>query len=319
MLNILSNLFPRKISIWKFYFAWNELWWESQEEFNNRIKTHWVNYEEFIRSLINTERWISMELYNDNSTIFTSYFPAFALNPDDTSMIAWTVEWKFDLTLRNWPIRSTFYLKISDVGPHSLWGEIPVWLSLPRRPDLSSSFQYIGNIDCTTEKFKRLERENLFLIYPLFECNYWVYLDYTDQFNPVILNPEGLGDSWYEEWYENLHGLQFPIKYYSEKELEIESNKTVEVTQYPEFNHTCWIPMRQQWEVVPSCIKCNKTMKFVCQIEWNQKYKASNSEKYKQYFKYPDRVLVMDTVWGASLYYFYCVDCSVFYTVAQFW
>jgi len=84
-------------------------------------------------------------------------------------------------------------------GNHIVGGEIPDDLTLPACEELTTPFQYLGTIDATDPFFSWMGIPHLHVTYPLLECNWGVYLDYTDPSRPQIVNPETFSGDWYDE------------------------------------------------------------------------------------------------------------------------
>lgn len=168
-----------------------------------------------------------------------------------------------------------FYLTKKKTGPHKLGGDKPAGLVLPSSEDMRTPFQYLGTIDGSDPHFQWLGIPKLDLVYPLYECNFGIFLDYSDPQQPQILNPETFSDDW--DTGEIPEGIQFTEVHFESKD----HTERLTAAQFEEFDDylICGVPLWYQMPEVPCCPKTGDVMRFVCTINSDDSIKVVNQER----------------------------------------
>lgn len=147
-------------------------------------------------------------------------------------------------------------------GRHQIGGAPPANLQLPSCTEMQTSFQYLGFIDGTDPFFSWIGVPYLHITYPLFECNFGVYLDWTDPWNPRILNPETFDPAWWDETQSGWDTVRFtPVRY----TVCTPDNGTAFSMQ-----SLCGVPLWLQAPEIPVCPVTGEPMRFVCQLASNE-------------------------------------------------
>jgi hypothetical protein len=179
-----------------------------------------------------------------------------------------------ELPITEWPDHKVFFLKKSREGNHVLGGEKPKELFIPDDELLETLFQYIGAIDCTDPLFSWIGIPKLYLVYPLYECNSGIFLDYNDPCKPKILNPETFSVDWYDPDMEEIGNIEFvENKYTLTKNID-------EQKFYNDDLLICGVPLWYQAPEIPICPQTQEYMKFVCTINSDLSIKIINKENH---------------------------------------
>lgn len=138
-------------------------------------------------------------------------------------------------------------------------------------------FQYLGFINNEDVKFKWLPFK-LHLTCPIYLNFEEIFLDYSDNSFPVILNLEDV------EGYETSFNEVNKDSMINFEELGFNFKKSVEYSG----NIDSGIPNWMQGQYIPTCPKSGRKMKFLCQLNNGSKMKSSNiipeSDWNKNYF-----------------------------------
>lgn len=170
-----------------------------------------------------------------------------------------------NLPIKEWQDREVFFL-VEDVnGSHKLGGKTPNDFILPTHSKMKTPFIYIGSIDTKDKRFEWINLPKLHIAYPIYECNYGIFLDYSNPNNPKIINPENITDDWYDKDTKGVEKVVFKEHSFS---TYIESNKN-KFEGISELNPLCGVPLWIQAPDIPICPKTGKVMRFVCQINSN--------------------------------------------------
>ncbi|UJF33878.1 hypothetical protein [Paenibacillus hexagrammi] len=177
------------------------------------------------------------------------------------------------LPLQDWPEHEVFFLQKSNEGNHRLGGKKPSSLKLPVSPQSKLPFQYLGTIDGTDESFSWLNVRELHLVYPLYECNFGIYLDYSDPVQPKILEPITLTDDWKFDDLELRAHVEF-------METRYQCTKKVRITDFLDEDSDdillCGVPLWIQQPEIPVCPVTGECMNFVCTLHSDFELKVSD-------------------------------------------
>ncbi|MFH2104656.1 MAG: hypothetical protein ABII72_00260, partial [Parcubacteria group bacterium] len=154
-----------------------------------------------------------------------------------------------------------FFLEKNKKGNHVLGGKKPLELELPDDKNLCTPFQYLGTIDGTDPFFNWIGMPKLHIIYPIYECNSGVYLDYTDPIRPKILNSQTFSNDWYEPEMGEVTRIEF-----NETKYKVSNKLQIEKFCDSDELLLCGVPLWYQAPEIPICPKANKVMKFICTI-----------------------------------------------------
>ncbi|BAE85632.1 hypothetical protein [Desulfitobacterium hafniense] len=212
-----------------------------------------------------------------------------------------------DLPIAGWEEHPVFYLTKQKKGPHKLGGDKPAGLVLPASEDMRTPFQYLGTIDGSDPHFQWLGVPKLNIVYPLYECNFGIFLDYSDPQQPQILNPETFSDAWYTG--EIPKGIQFTEVHFESKD----HTERLTAAQFEESDDylICGVPLWYQMPEVPCCPKTGDVMRFVCTINSDDSIKVVNRENRA----IPDDYLIFGD--HGNLFVFYHPESKVLHLNAQ--
>lgn len=165
------------------------------------------------------------------------------------------------------------YLKLveNENGLHQLGGEIPFDFKLPENKCVVP-FQYLGYIEKTEKNFDWLPFK-LHLTCPIFLNVGKVFLDYSDNLNPILINREVVerADTSCEK----------DLKPDSEiiyNEMKFDFVEGFEGSK----NGHAGIPNWIQYPGIPVCPKSGKRMRFLCQLNGGVSAKKSNVIPHKE-------------------------------------
>lgn len=163
------------------------------------------------------------------------------------------------LPLDHWEDRKVFLLVKDERGTHSIGGKPPEELVLPADSRLSSRFQYIGTLDGTDPMLQWMGVKRLHLVFPLFEANHGVYLDYRDPDRPKMIEPITVSDDWADPDLQDVQIEYAKVRYRSESRLDVQAFEK-------EHALLAGVPMWYQCPSVPRCPVTNERMRFVSSI-----------------------------------------------------
>lgn len=230
-----------------FYFAGDELDVTSHEAMDRFIRTQAIDVESFtfLSKLIPTT-----EMREVSPDLFDIY--------EHQRGFAHRVAEGICITNIKWPIRRIFFLNRDPQGRHRLGGLPPQGLILPTSDALETCFQFIGMLDGTDPYFEWLGVPELPLIYPLYEHNEGIFLDWSDLMRPIILNPQTFSDDWMDPEETGWEEVLFDEVRYSVGGL------------YAEDAPIGGVPIWLQEPAIPVCPRSDKPMRFVCAIPSNK-------------------------------------------------
>lgn len=233
------------------YLAGWEIDFNTPGELEKILITHGINKKgfEFFKS-IQTATEIFIE--NDSIVKITKHFDSGIENEDKN----------IKLPVSNWDDREVFLLTKIKNGNHKIGGKCPDELKLPHHNNLTTPFIFIGSIDTSDTKFEWIGLPKLDIIFPIYECNFGVFLDYNDPFQPQILNPETFSDSWFDESIKGIDKVVFEENRFS---VNVELD-TEEYEDNEDNNLICGVPLWYQSPEIPTCPKTGEVMRFVCTI-----------------------------------------------------
>ncbi len=215
-----------------------------------------------------------------------------------------------NLPIQEWQDREVFFL-VEDVnGSHKLGGKTPNDFILPTHSKMKTPFIYIGSIDTKDKRFEWLNLPKLHIAYPIYECNFGIFLDYKNPNKPEIINPETFTEDWFDVKTKGVDKVVFKENSFASY-VETNKNKFEEIS---EFNPLCWVPLWIQAPDIPICPKSGKVMRFVCQITTNEKIKLVDNNgienlPFSDYLNFAD---------DGILYVFYEPESRIMYLNIQF-
>ena len=212
-----------------------------------------------------------------------------------------------------WQEHKLFFLIKDRHGRHILGVEKPASLELPRHPKLKTCFQYIGCIDGTDPYFDWLNTPKLDILFPVYECNFGIYLDWSAPNRPVILNPETFDPSWWEETMKGHDNVVFEsTKYSSTSEVDL---KPFEDAATPDHILVCGVPIWIQYPEIPVCPRTNETMKYVCAVNSDSEIKIKPDSQIKN-LPFSNEYLCFGDY--GKLFVFYHPDSKIMHVSTQF-
>lgn len=212
-----------------------------------------------------------------------------------------------------WKQHKVFFLTKDVHGRHIIGGEKPSGLELPRHHNLKTSFQYIGCIDGTDPYFQWMNTPRLHILFPVYECNLGIYLDWNDPNHPIVLNPETFDPSWWDGASEGYENVVFePTRYSSTTEINM---KPFENAATPDDILVCGVPIWIQYPEIPVCPKTNETMKYVCAINSDREIRIKAGCQTKN-LPFSDEYLCLGDY--GKLFVFYHPDSKIMHMGIQF-
>jgi hypothetical protein len=188
------------------------------------------------------------------------------------------------LKYHNLQIHTSYDLIADKNGLHQIGGEFPANFIVPKS-NLVVPFQYIGLIDNKDAAFRWLPF-NLHLICPIYLNFDFLFLDYTNPLEPLIINKEKVEE--YKSSYENDLDSQSEIVF---NEVRFSTQRTFD---YGFGVGNAGVAKWIQHPDIPRCPKTNAVMKFLCQFgsgfgDDGVMTKRSNilpkDEYYKKYYE----------------------------------
>lgn len=205
-----------------------------------------------------------------------------------------------DFIIPNTNINKLFWLKVSNNGMHTLGGMPPEKLKII----VYETFKpvYIGSIDCSDLYFNWLGLSKFHVFYPLDFYSESVYIDYSNEDRPMIIN-EG-------------NKNEFELKTFL-SQLKYEATENVKVEELENDSkplHQCGVPLWYQYPELPKCPKTGDLMKFVCSISSDKNIQILEKgfwglKKTKEFLKFGDM---------GTLYVFYNPKSKIAYKTIQF-
>jgi len=212
-----------------------------------------------------------------------------------------------------WQEHSLFFLKKSLRGRHVVGGEKPPGLELPDHPDLKTSFQYIGCIEGTDPYFQWMKIPKLHILFPVYECNFGIYLDWNEPNRPIILNPQTFNAAWWDESVAGYENVVFEsTRYSSTGEVDM---KPFENAGTPDDILVCGVPIWIQYPEIPVCPKTGETMRYVCAINSDHEIRIKAGCQTKA-LPFSDEYLCFGDY--GKLYVFYHPDSKIMHVNIQF-
>ena len=178
------------------------------------------------------------------------------------------------LPVESWEEHQVFYLMKEKGGMHRLGGEKPEDLILPFHENMKTPFYYLGTIDGTYPSFQWMGLSQLDIVFPLYECSFGVFLDYTNPKHPQIINPDTFTDDW------DTGDIPKDITF-TETRFNYSNNikKLTDKVLYDLDDYLiCGIPLWYQEPEIPRCPKTGEVMRFVCTINSDESIDASTKE-----------------------------------------
>lgn len=209
------------------------------------------------------------------------------------------------LPIEDWPDRAIFFLTKDTAGKHRIGGNCPSDFILPKHEKLNTPFIYIATIDTTDKHFDWINLPRLDITYPLYECNYGIFLDYSDPLKPEILNPETFDSSWFVSSIKGTDKVKFKEQRF----------KTVDTLNSLDDEHLlCGVPLWYQAPDIPICPKTGEVMQFICTINSDSTIDIEEKNGIEN-LPFGDYLIFADY---GSLYVFYQPNSKVLYLNIQF-
>lgn len=215
---------------------------------------------------------------------------------------------KFPISI--WPKHEVFFLAKHKSGPHKIGGEKPASFVLPACETLKTQFQYVGSIDGSDKAFSWLGISKLHIAFPIYECSFGIYLDYSDELKPRVMNPDTFSDAWYDPEMDGSAEIIF-------KEIKYKVSHNIDVEEYTESDNLllCGVPLWYQEPSIPMCPKTGYPMRYVCTINSDSEIEVVNKEASKN-LPFADECLCFGD-WG-HLFVFYCPESKIMHLNYQF-
>jgi hypothetical protein len=167
------------------------------------------------------------------------------------------------LPVVDWNDHKVFLLEKDPLGVHTIGGSKPKELVLPTHPALLSPFQYIGTLDCTDPLFNWINIEKLHIVFPIYDLNNGIFLNYSNPIQPEIIEPIEFFDDSYEKYH---------IEY---EQVNFKTSNVLDVNKYlDEDALLCGVPLWYQFPHVPKCPISKKPMSFICSIKSDSNIKV---------------------------------------------
>lgn len=211
-----------------------------------------------------------------------------------------------ELPISDWPDRKTFFLAKDSKGKHKIGGECPSDFVLPNCDNLKTPFIYIASIDTTDKNFDWIKLPRLDVAYPLYECNFGIFIDYSNPLNPKILNPDTFDDSWYDNSTKGINKVKFVEQRFSSVDMidDFEDEESI----------LCGVPLWYQAPEIPICPKTGEIMRFVCTINSDSKIELKDKNGIEN-LPFADYLIFADY---GNLFVFYQPDSKVLSLKIQF-
>lgn len=148
-------------------------------------------------------------------------------------------------------------------GLHQLGGDVPFDFEIPEN-EFFGGFQYLGFINNRDKYFDWLPFP-LHLICPIFTDFDYVYLDYENPNKPKLIYPTNTAEitTAYDEVTKNSYVI------YNKANFSLQPFEGVNDDNEYDVIAIAGKPYWTQSSHVPTCLKSNKRMKFVCQLMSN--------------------------------------------------
>lgn len=215
-----------------------------------------------------------------------------------------------ELPISNWIDRELFFLTKDQNGNHRIGGDCPSEFKLPNHDRLKTPFIYIASIDTTDRRFDWINLPRLDIAFPIYECNFGVFLDYINPQSPKIINPETFENSWFDDSIKGVDKVIFNEQRFSIKS-QIDSNN---YKNNPDGNLICGVPMWYQAPDIPTCPKTGEVMRFVCTINSDSSIDLKDKIGIEN-LPFGDYLIFGD---HGNLFVFFHPDSKVMYLNVQF-
>lgn len=238
------------------------------------------HYQSFIETQI-TDKITAENLYSHIVLTFNeNNFLECAESKDEDGNVEELIIRNNHIQYKELRINKIFNFEKSKNGENWIGGNIPSDFLIPKN-SCPGSFQYLGKLSKESEAFKWLPFD-LNLICPIYLDINKVWLDYSEQNSPQILNLEEVNSL--STAYDDLKTDSF-IEY---EKIRFTTKEDSEIGYEIGFSG---IPNWIQFSDIPRCPKTQKTMRFLCQLQSNDEIvtKKTNikpvNEWYRKYFE----------------------------------
>lgn len=287
------------------YFAGWEVDLANKDELTRYILTHAVDEESY---KLFTKMQSGLKFFIKDNKIVK------ILNEDDSSDLIRIENSLFpvELPVTEWETHTLFSLEKDSQGSHYLGGNAPDDFVLPSYEKMTCPFIYIGSLDCKDEVFRWTGLDKLHLAYPIYECSYEIFLDYSNPLHPQIMNPDTFTDDWKDFVPKNVANIIYDkVPYATRQSMDVEGQEEKKPIQ-------CGVPLWIQEPNIPVSPKNNKLMKFVCQINSDSDIKASYKDTRQPVLSDYGDQLYLAFVESGYLYIFWEPESKVLCLLAQF-
>ncbi len=226
-----------------FYFAGDQFELGNPDSMNRFVRTQAIDVESFryLNGIATT-----MEMREVEADIFDFYRHQ---QGEATKIVG-----GLRITNIKWPVRRIFFMRRDPKGLHRLGGIPPQGLIFPTHEAMETTFQFLGLLDGNDPFFSWMGLAQVPLLFPLYEYNEGIFLDFTDPLRPVIINPDTFSDDWLEinesGWEEVLFDeVRFSVGGPYRQDVPIGG-----------------VPLWHQQPSIPVCPRSALVMRFVCAI-----------------------------------------------------
>lgn len=281
------------------YFGGWEINVDDEEEFSLFLSTHGVDKKGF-DFFKKAQSGLEFKINDEIATKIIKY------DYDGKEVVAEGVE----LPMTDWVDHEVFFLTKDTTGRHRIGGRRPSEYNLPTFDGLKTTFQYLGTIDGNDSLFSWMGLGQLHIAFPIYECNFGVYLDCSDELHPIIMNPETFSDAWYSSDMGEVGEIEF-------KETNYKVTDEIEIEEFVDSDDIllCGVPLWYQAPAVPRCPKSGMIMRFVCTLNSDSDLEVINKEDSAN-LPFSDECLCFGD-WG-HLFVFYSPETKVMYMNIQF-
>ena len=217
---------------------------------------------------------------------------------------------KIRLPSGQWKENRVFYLRRSERGPHVLGGPAPANLQIPKHKRLKTSFQYIGSISGKDPELSWIGRSHLHIVYPVFECNFGINIDWKLPDRPRVVDPVTFSRAWWDKDQSGWEKVEFDRSRFV-------VSRTLSAGTYEKDDTLilCGVPLWLQGPFLPKCPETGQFMRFVCQIQSTARVRVPRDKQGKNLPFGSDSLNFGD---GGNLYVFYHPRSKIMYVTIQF-
>jgi hypothetical protein len=214
----------------KYLGGW-EVYFENKGNTIDFLTTHGVDFEGF---QFFKDAQLALEFEIEGNKLIKGY-----KHCQDEKKLQWE---NIKLPLDDWNDHKVFLLEKDPNGVHRIGGNTPKDLQRPSHPVFLSTFQYIGTLDCTDPFFNWINLEKLHIVFPIYDLNAGIYLDYSNPSQPKIIEPVEFFD-------ESDEGYKVEFE-----QVNFSTTSVLDINKYMnEDALLCGVPLWYQFPNVPKC------------------------------------------------------------------